>query len=65
MRMQSFARVPTSIVSRATAGTRGRALILNLPGKPSAIAECLDILLPAIREVVAHLQGHEVHTRTA
>jgi molybdopterin adenylyltransferase len=61
MRAQSFARVPTSILSRATAGTRGRALIVNLPGKPSAIAECLAILMPAIREGLAHLQGQDPH----
>ncbi|MFN9343530.1 MAG: molybdopterin adenylyltransferase, partial [Planctomycetota bacterium] len=34
--------------SRQTAGTRGRSLIVNLPGKPSAIAECLDAIMPAI-----------------
>jgi len=61
MRMGNFARVPTSILSRATAGTRGRSLIINLPGKPKAIAECLDVLLPAIREAIAHLQGLDPH----
>ena len=61
MRAQSFARVRTAILSRATAGTRGASLIVNLPGKPSAVAECLEILAPAIREGVAHLQGKEPH----
>lgn len=61
MRMQSFGRVKTAILSRATAGTRGRALIVNLPGKPSAVQECLDILLPALREGLAHLRGDDPH----
>jgi molybdopterin adenylyltransferase len=55
MRAQSFAVAPTSILSRATAGIRGRSLIINLPGNPKAIAQCLPPLLPAIREALRHL----------
>ena len=55
MRSVSFAMAPTSILSRATAGTRGRSLIINLPGNPKAIAQCLPPLLPAIREALRHL----------
>jgi molybdopterin adenylyltransferase len=55
MRSVSFAVAPTSILSRATAGTRGRSLIINLPGNPKAIAQCLPPLLPAIREALRHL----------
>jgi molybdopterin adenylyltransferase len=55
MRMQSFAKVPTAILSRSTAGTRGRTLIVNLPGNPRAIGECLPLLLPAISECLEHL----------
>lgn len=61
MRMQSFAKVRTAILSRATAGSRGSCLIVNLPGKPSAVRECLEILAPAIREGVAHLSGEDPH----
>jgi len=57
MRMQSFAKVKTSILSRSTAGTRGRTLIVNLPGNPRAIGECLPLILPAIVEAVDHLSG--------
>lgn len=61
MRVQSFAKVRTAILSRAVAGTRGQTLIVNLPGKPSAVRECLEILAPAIREGVAHLRGEDPH----
>ena len=54
-RMLSFAAVPTAILSRATAGVRGRTLIINLPGNPKAIGECLPPLVPAIREALRHL----------
>jgi molybdopterin adenylyltransferase len=57
MRVQSFAKVPTAILSRATAGTRGQSLIVNLPGNPRAIGECLPLVLPAIREALRHLRG--------
>ena len=56
MRVMSFSKVPTSILSRATAGTRGRTLIVNLPGNPKAIGECLPMLIPAILEAVKHLK---------
>ena len=57
MRVQSFAKVPTAILSRSTAGTRGRTLIVNLPGNPKAIGECLPLIVPAIREALRHLHG--------
>ena len=63
MRMQSFAKVKTAILSRAVAGTRGATLIINLPGKPSAVRECLEILAPAIREGLAHLRGENPHEK--
>lgn len=56
MRMKSFAVAPTAILSRATAGIRGRALIINLPGSPKAVRECLEILAPAIVEGTRHLR---------
>jgi len=55
MRAVSFSKVPTAILSRAIAGTRGRTLIINLPGNPRAIGECLTPLVPAIRECLRHL----------
>ena len=48
MRRVSLEQVPTAVLSRQTAGTRGRCLIVNLPGRPSAIDVCLDAVFPAI-----------------
>ena len=65
MRLQSLAKVKTAVLSRATAGTRGRSLIVNLLGKPAAVREGLEILAPAIREGLAHLRGEDPHVSTA
>ena len=57
MRLQSYPKVKTAILSRATAGVRGRSLIVNLPGRPGAIAECLPLIVPAIAEALDHIAG--------
>jgi molybdopterin adenylyltransferase len=48
MRAKSLMYVPTAILSRQTAGIRNQTLIVNLPGKPKAIRECLDAVFPAV-----------------
>jgi len=48
MRTASLKFVPTAILSRQTAGIHGKSLIVNLPGKPSAIDDCLQAVFPAI-----------------
>jgi molybdopterin adenylyltransferase len=48
MRAKSLLTVPTAVLSRQTAGFRGKTLIVNLPGKPAAIAVCLEAVLAAI-----------------
>jgi len=48
MRTESLKYVPTAILSRQTAGIRKQTLILNLPGKPRSIRQCLDAVFPAI-----------------
>ena len=48
MRTASLKFVPTAILSRQTAGVRGQSLIINLPGKPSAIDDCLNAVFPAV-----------------
>ena len=48
MRQVSLREVPTAILSRQTAGIRGKTLIITLPGKPTAIKTCLDAVFPAV-----------------
>lgn len=48
MRQRSLQYVPTAILSRQTAGIRKNSLIVNLPGKPKSIRECLEAVFPAI-----------------
>jgi molybdopterin adenylyltransferase len=62
MRAVSLRHVPTAILSRQTAGIRGATLIVNLPGKPSAIAECLDAVFPAIPYCVDLIGGPYLDT---
>jgi molybdopterin adenylyltransferase len=57
MRAVSLKVVPTAILSRQIAGTRGRSLIVNLPGKPSAIRDCLLAVLPAVPYCIDLIEG--------
>jgi len=57
MRSVSLKFVPTAILSRQTAVIRGQSLIVNLPGKPSAISDCLNAVFPAIPYCVDLIEG--------
>jgi len=57
MRQVSLKYVPTAILSRQTAGIRGKTLIINLPGKPKSIRECLDAVFPAVPYCIDLLEG--------
>lgn len=57
MRKVSLEKVPTAILSRQTAGIRGNTLIINLPGQPKAISECLDAVFPAIPYCIDLIEG--------
>src|SRR5690349_17410240 len=57
MRAVSLKSVPTAILSRQIAGIRGRSLIVNLPGKPAAIRECLLAAVPAIPDCIDLIEG--------
>lgn len=57
MRATSLRYVPTAILSRQTAGIRNKTLIVNLPGKPAAIRQCLDAVFPAIPYCIDLLGG--------
>jgi molybdopterin adenylyltransferase len=63
MRTRSLLEVPTAILSRQFAGLRGRSLIVNLPGKPSAIRTCLDAVFPAIPYCLDLIGGDRLETR--
>ncbi len=62
MRAVSLKFVPTAILSRQIAGTRGSSLIINLPGKPKSIRECLDAVFPAVPYCVDLIGGPYLET---
>lgn len=57
MRIKTFNTTPMAMLSRATAGVRGKCLIINLPGSPKAVRECLEVILPAIPHAVEIIKG--------
>jgi molybdopterin adenylyltransferase len=57
MRLASLRYVPTAILSRQIAGIRGRTLIINLPGKPASIRQCLDAVFPAVPDCIDLIGG--------
>jgi len=57
MRAESLKKTPHAMLSRAVAGTRGKCLIINLPGSPKAVRECLEVILPALPHAVETLKG--------
>jgi molybdopterin adenylyltransferase len=65
MRSVSLKSVPTAILSRQIAGIRGESLIVNLPGKPSAIRECLLAVFPAIPYCIDLIEGPFLTTHEA
>lgn len=65
MRQVSLKAVPTAILSRQTAGIRGRSLIINLPGKPTAIRECLLAVFPAVPYCIDLIEGPYLTTDEA
>ena len=62
MRATSLKYVPTAILSRQTAGIRGRTLIVNLPGRPKAIRENLEEVFPAIPYCIDLIGGPRLET---
>ena len=57
MRAESFRKTPFALVSRAVAGLAGSTLVINLPGSPKAVTECLEVVLPAIEHTILKAQG--------
>jgi len=62
MRLTSLQYVPTAILSRQTAGIYNQSLIVNLPGKPKSIRECLDAVFPAIPYCIDLINGPYLKT---
>jgi molybdenum cofactor synthesis domain-containing protein len=61
MRLATWSQSPRAVLSRAVAGTRGRTLIVNLPGSPRGVRECLGVILPVLPHAVDILQGRGDH----
>ena len=57
MRAESLKKTPHAMLSRAVVGTRGKCLIVNLPGSPKAVRKCLEVILPALPHAVETLKG--------
>lgn len=57
MRMRSLETVPTAMLSRGTAGIRGRTLIINLPGSPKGAEECFEVVWPVLEHAVDMMAG--------
>ena len=65
MRVESLKKTPMAMLSRAVAGTRGKCLIINLPGSTKAVRECLEVILPALPHAVETLKGQAGECGTA
>ena len=57
MRVRNLDNRPMAMLSRATAGVRGKCMIINLPGSPKAVQECLEVVVPAIPHAVEIIKG--------
>ena len=56
MRLESLKKTPLGMLSRGVSGTRGKTLIINLPGSPKAVRECLEAILPALPHAIETLR---------
>lgn len=57
MRAESLKKTPMAVLSRAVAGIRKRSLIINLPGSPRAVRECMEVVSPALNHAIETLRG--------
>lgn len=61
MRRETAEKTPLSMLSRAVCGSRGKVLIINLPGSPKGVKECFDVVRPALQHAVDLLAGRSKH----
>jgi len=57
MRAESLKKTPMAVLSRAVSGIRKRSLIINLPGSPRAVRECMEVVSPALNHAIETLRG--------
>jgi molybdopterin adenylyltransferase len=57
MRLETFGKTPVSILSRAVAGVRKKCLIINMPGSPGGVRECMEVIIPAVVHAVEIISG--------
>lgn len=63
MRVTSFQKTPMAALSRAVVGVRGRTLIINLPGSPKGVRECLEAILPVLPHALEQMASGGGHTK--
>lgn len=63
MRVTSFRKTPMAALSRAVVGVRGRTLIINLPGSPKGVRECLEAILPVLPHALEQMASGGGHTK--
>jgi len=61
LRVQTLAKTPLAMLSRSVAGVRSGCLIINLPGSPTGVRECLDVAVPAIPHALEMVKGRRGH----
>ncbi|ACI20575.1 MULTISPECIES: MogA/MoaB family molybdenum cofactor biosynthesis protein [Thermodesulfovibrio] len=57
MRLVGLAKTKTAMLSRAVAGIKGKTLVINLPGSPKAVRECLEVIIDALPHAIDKLKG--------